>query len=167
MDRRWPILTLVTLAFILSQGNLLRILGPLEPSIFALQLAFTPESFAAVLTRWGGAGIARYRAHFAFDLLHPFVYAAFGVAWVRRSALFASPAGMRMPLAWALPIAGLCDLVENALHWAMIHGTLTMAPVPIAISATVSSVKWGLALIFALAMGRGLALVGWHAARRR
>ena len=59
MNRRWPILVLVTLGFVASQGNLLRIIGPLEPSIFALQRAFTPDAFTAVLAQWCAAGIAR------------------------------------------------------------------------------------------------------------
>lgn len=157
MKRRWPLLTLVTLAFVASQGNLLRILGPLEPSIFALQLAFTPEAFAAVLAQWGEAGIARYRGHFAFDLLHPFIYAAFGLAWVRRSGLFLSPAWIGTPLARALPIAGACDLVENALHWVMIDMKSAPLPSMTFASATASSVKWGLAAVFSCAMAAALA----------
>lgn len=144
---------LATLAFALSQANLARLLAPLDPSIFALQLAFTPEAFWRVIDAWGPAGVAVYRAHFTFDNLHPFLYGAFGFLAVSRTRLFSRPAGCLYHGALlALPVAGLCDLIENGLHlWLLAHAH-GAGGLLVPLSGTCSLLKWGLALFFTLAL---------------
>jgi len=154
------LVALATLAFALSQANLARLLAPLDPSIFALQLAFTPEAFWRVVDAWGPAGVAVYRAHFAFDNLHPFLYGAFGYLAVSRTRLFSRPAGRLYHGALlALPVAGLCDLIENAIHlWLLAHAHGT-GGLLVPLSGTCSLLKWGLALFFTLALAGRLLVV--------
>ena len=153
LSRNSIIVVLATTAFIASQANLARILGPLEPSIFSLQLAFTPDQFWRVIELWGIEGVSRYQSHFIYDFIHPFVYAVLGYVWVRRTSLFNSMS-LRTSrfFAVALPIAGFCDLVENTIHvYLLTHGPgfgLNLVPV----SGTASAVKWSLAAIFAVAL---------------
>lgn len=72
---RPPLLPLLAgIAFVASQANLASILLPLQPSVFALQLAFAARKFWHVVKLWGTAGMAIYRSHFVFDNLHPFIY---------------------------------------------------------------------------------------------
>lgn len=151
-------LWLVTLAFVCSQANLIRLLGPLEPSIFALQLAFTPAQFWGVIDAWGHEGVMRYQSHFMYDFLHPFVYALFGYLWVKKSTLFTqwSPLAIRFWAA-ALPIAGACDVLENSLHLKL----LALGPAPqeyliVLISGLASSIKWSLAVLFTFGLLKGL-----------
>ncbi|MCE1242988.1 hypothetical protein [Oryzomicrobium sp.] len=145
------------LVFAVSQANLARLLAPLNPSLFALQLAFTPDAFWRVIEAWGPAGVAAYRAHFPYDFLHPFLYGAFGYLTATRTALLPgrTPALGRAARG-ALPVAGLCDLAENALH---LH-LLALAPGAggglVTLSGTCSLIKWGLAAAFALALGWGV-----------
>lgn len=153
MRARWFSVGLITIAFVASQGNLLRIILLLEPSILALQLAFTPETFARVVTAWGPEGLARYRAHFLFDFVHPLIYAGFGWIWVRHTALFAwTWPSTRYALGLALPVAGLCDVVENLLHWRLLDLFPDVTPTAVFLSACLSSLKWSLASFFACAM---------------
>ncbi len=165
MRAHWFFVGLITIAFVASQGNLLRIIGPLEPSILALQLAFTPEAFARVVTAWGPVGLARYRAHFLFDFVHPLVYAGFGWIWVSCTALFAwVRPSIQRALRLALPIAGLCDLLENVLHWRLLDRLPEIAATPVFLSACLSSLKWSLAVFFAFAMS--LSLYRWLRRRK-
>jgi len=147
---RWIVFVAAAL-FVASQLNIVLMLAPLEPSIFALQLAFTAASFWQIVDAWGDAGLALYRAHFVFDNLHPFIYGAFGYLLVSRSSLFAgrSPVICRTARLM-LPVAAFFDLCENAAHihlLAQAHGSGALL---IALSASCALLKWVLALLFAL-----------------
>ncbi|HQC81475.1 MAG TPA: hypothetical protein PLS67_13320 [Accumulibacter sp.] len=138
------------------------LLASLHPSIFMLQLSFTAESFWHIIEQWGTPGVAIYRAHFVFDNIHPFIYGVFGYLMVAKTPLFAGmPPVVHRTALLTLPIAGLCDLLENAAHnylLALPHGT--DSPI-IPLSAVCSSIKWGLATAFALAFIVRLAQWQW------
>lgn len=144
---------LATLAFVVSQAHLAYQLAPLKPSIFALQLAFTPEAFWQVIGQWGEAGVTRYRHHFPADTLHPLLYGLFGYLVVRCTPLFSAlTPPWRQGWALSLPVAGLCDWVENTCHWQLLALPTCTDSLLIPLAATASTVKWGLALAFALAL---------------
>ena len=153
LNRNFVIVIIATAAYIASQANLARILGPLDPSIFALQLAFTPEQFWQVIEKWGTNGVSRYQSHFIYDFIHPFIYAALGYVWVRYTTLFlAMSNGANKFFAAALPVAGLCDLVENSIHvYLLSHGSGFGGNL-VLVSGTASSIKWALAAIFIAAL---------------
>lgn len=145
--------------FVASQANLARLLGPLEPSIFSLQLALTPADFWAVVQAWGEAGVARYQSHFVWDFIHPFVYGAFGYILVCYSGLYQHWSRLAVCLlAWALPLAGACDLLENSLHLRLLAVGPGVLDDAVWISGTASSLKWTLALAFTLLLLKVL----WH-----
>lgn len=148
-----PLVLFVALMFCLSQLNLARILGPLEPNIFALQLAFTPEQFWAVVRAWGSEGVARFQSHFAYDFVHPLVYGALGYLLVHRAGLFIGRAPWSVHLwASALPLAGLCDLLENALHlYLLVRGPEYTAQW-VLIASLAALIKWSLAVAFGVAL---------------
>ncbi len=128
-------------------------LAPLEPGIVALQFAFTPSSFAAVVDAWPAEHLARYRAHLPVDGLLLACYGSFGYLLALRSTIFArcSPA-VRVAVRWALPLAAAFDAAENVLHWWLIEASRPGVPWPYALSATCSSLKWGLLLGYAIAV---------------
>jgi hypothetical protein len=153
LSRNLIIVALATIAFIASQVNLAIILGHLEPGIFSLQLALTPEQFWRVIELWGTESVSRYQSHFTYDFIHPFIYGFFGYVCVRRTSLFISMS-LRSSrfFAFALPVAGLCDLLENIIHvYLLTHGPdAGMRLVPI--SGTASAIKWSLAVIFTVVL---------------
>ena len=133
-------------------------LAPLEPSVLALQLSFSPSAFATVVHAWSPEQLARFRMHLVPDFALLICYGAFGYLLVSRSALFAQ----RLPVArtaalLSLPLAAAFDAAENVLHaW------LTAAPrfdVPLAYLAAgaCAALKWLLLLGFALALVHALA----------
>lgn len=128
-------------------------LSPLEPGILALQMAFSPRGFAAVVHAWSPADLVRYRLHLPVDVVLALSYGAFGYLLVRRSGLFAawSPASQRL-VAGVLPVAASLDIAEN-----LFHGWLTAVPRfdcawVYAVSALCSSLKWLGLLGFVLAV---------------
>lgn len=167
MARRdaWRV-AVATLAFVLSQGHLLAMLGGLEPNVLALQLAFSPAAFREVLARWGDTGVAAYRAHFVFDNLHCFIYSAFGVLVAARSPLFAGARpGWRRALRDCLPVAGACDLLENLAHGVLLGGASAADSLLVPAASALSLAKWLLVASFALCVAAALARLGWRQLR--
>lgn len=142
--------SLSTLLFVASQANLLIMLAPLHPSIFSLQLAFTPDAFWHVVDLWGASGLAVYRAHFRFDNLHPFIYGVFGFLLVSKTALFSHmrPWSYHV-IRLLLPIAGLFDLIENTAHIYLLAHARGFQSAIVPLSGTCSLLKWVLASLFA------------------
>ena len=153
LRRSGPLLWALTLAVVLVQAWLLWQLAPLEPSVVALQLAFSPARFWQILAGWQAPGVALFREHFVLDHPYTLLYAAWGalVAWRSRLCLGLS-ARRRWWLAGLLPLAAVADLAENACHlWLLAHGPgVRDGLVPVA--STVSALKWALLAAFAAVM---------------
>ena len=137
-------------------------LAPLEPSVLALQFAYTAPAFGQVIHAWSPAQLALFRAHLPWDMLLLLLYGAFGHRLVSRSAAWQRrDPGLRTMARWALPTAAFFDASENA--W---HAWLTAAPrldaawaYPLA--AGCATLKWVALLGFAAL----LAWAAWSAAR--
>jgi len=151
-----PLLILcVTLAYVLSQSWLGYLVHQLRPNIFILQLSFDADSYWAILRGWGDEGLRAYRAHFPYDFMHLVIYALFGRVLATRAGLF-SPAEARLArrTAWLLPLAAAFDLLENLLQLRLLAGPFGAPSPAIPLSAICSTVKWALALVFTLRIGR-------------
>ena len=118
-------------------------LAPLEPGVLALQFAFTPRAFGRVVHAWPADHLARYRAHLPVDMLLLAAYATFGYLLATRSRLFAgAPRWWRRAGTWALPLAAVCDAVENALHWWLTEVPRFGVPLPYAAAGAAATAKW-------------------------
>ena len=123
-------LKLAAVACVLLFGGLGVYLAPLQPSVVALQLTFTPEAFTQVLQAWGPEGVQRFRNHLPVDGLLLLSYGAAGYWAVVRTRFF-DPVAKWLPLRWVallLPLAALCDVGENLLHWGLTGGDALAAP---------------------------------------
>ena len=128
-------------------------LAPLEPGVVALQFAFTPSAFAAVVDAWPPEHLAMYRAHLPVDGLLLACYGSFGYLLAKRSAIFARRApAARVAARWALPLAAAVDATENVLHWWLIEASRPAVPWPYVLSAACSGLKWALLLGYAIAV---------------
>lgn len=126
-------------------------LAPLQPSIVALQFTFTPGAFQAVLEAWGAQGVQRFRMHLPVDDVLLLCYGAFGFLLTRRTAWFGafSPAAQHR-VATLMPLAALCDAIENLLQ-GYLSGLQIPAAAPwYAVAGGVATVKWLLLLLFVL-----------------
>jgi hypothetical protein len=155
----WPS-TLILVLFLVSQGNLALIIGPLSPSFFAMQFAFTPERYVEILQAWGPDGIARYRSHFAYDLLHPLLFGAFGWVSVRTSPLFEGMSTFQERFfRWHLPLAAAFDYIENSCQLRLLSVPSGTENWLIPVSATCATIKWTLAALFLTGLLRQL--IAW------
>lgn len=151
------VVMLASLAFVSSQTYLGYLLEGLRPNILSLQLTFDAGSYWEILGQWGELGRDAYRGHFAYDGVHALVYAAFGYLLATRGGLFGPAEGRAMArTAWILPAAALLDLIENQLQLHVLAGPFGAQTVAIPLSALCAALKWGLALWFALRIGRRL-----------
>ena len=98
---RWIVL-FCSLLYVASQANIALMTLPLKPDVLAFQLTFSPASFWSIIDAWGPSGVALYRAHMPFDMLHPFIYGALGIL---TGPLTASSAG--------ITAAVLCGLIAS------------------------------------------------------
>ena len=148
------ICALSAVALLAGLGMYLR---PLQPSIVALQLCFTPSAFGAVVHAWGDAGLARYRAHLPWDYLLLLSYGLFGWLLATRTTVFAPyPHWARRVAAWLLPLAGTSDAIENTLHaWLTQAPRFGLEPVYVA-SGAVALLKWLALMVFAAAVAHAL-----------
>lgn len=148
-------LKLAAVACVLLFGGLGVYLAPLQPSVVALQLTFTPEAFAQVLYAWGPEGVQRFRQHLPVDGLLLVSYGAAGYLAVARTRFF-EPLAQHMPLWWVallLPLVAVCDAGENLLHWWLTGGDALSDPsasVLFLAAGLCASLKWGGIVVFAL-----------------
>lgn len=149
-------LKLAAVACVLLFGGLGVYLAPLQPSVVALQLTFTPDAFAQVLQAWGPEGVQRFRNHLVVDGLLMLSYGAAGYLAVVRTHFF-EPLAHRLPLRWVallLPVAALCDAGENLLHWELTGSDALAAPAAAAwclAAGLCAAFKWVGIGVFALA----------------
>lgn len=149
---RWIVL-FCSLLYIASQANIALMTLPLTPDVLAFQLTFSPAAFWSIIDAWGPSGVALYRAHMPFDMLHPFIYGMLGVLTVNRTPLFApfSPKTRRF-FRLALPVAGSLDVAENCCHLYLLALGHAAGAWIIPFSGSCSAIKWALASVFTIAL---------------
>lgn len=137
-------------------------LAPLEPSIVALQMAFTPLRFGEIVHAWPAEHLLLYRQHFALDFVLLLAYAAFGFLLATRTRVFDTLGGVGASVArWCLPLAAVFDATENLLHLWLTEVPRFGVPMVYAAAGCCSLLKWLLLLGFgclaacALARPRG------------
>lgn len=122
-------------------------LAPLQPSVVALQLTYTPEAFGRVVQAWGPEGVQRFRNHLPVDGVLLLCYGAAGYLAVVSTHFF-EPLAKRKPLLWVamlLPLAALCDAGENLLQWWLTTADVLStpaAPVWYVAAGVCATLKW-------------------------
>jgi hypothetical protein len=133
-------------------------LAPLKPGILALQMAFSPRRFGEVIHAWGPEHLERYRQHLPYDFALLLAYAVFGYMLATRTQVFASlPVVVARHAKWLLPLAAVCDAVEDMLHWWLTAAPRFGVPGVYAWSAGASLLKWVLLVGFGALVGYALA----------
>ncbi|MDD2922267.1 MAG: penicillin acylase family protein [Anaerolineales bacterium] len=131
----------------LSAG--LAALPPGAPSIFALQLAFTPLRFQTVLEKWGEVAVQNYVTGMWLDYIYPVAYAlalASWLAWLTASP--SKPPERRILVLFSLPLlAGASDYVENTLHLLMLAVLHSTPFVLVFIASLAAAIKWVFAAV--------------------
>lgn len=128
---------------------------PLKPNLVALQFAFDPSTFAAVLAAWQPEGVALFRSHFPVDYVLLVCYGVFGYLLVSQTAVFAgAPPGQLRLLPWMLPVAAVGDATENTLHLILTAGAAHTEPLLYLLAGLGATVKFVLLVAFFVLLAR-------------
>lgn len=143
--------------FVVSQANILRVLGPAAPKLLKVQTATSAAGYRAVLDGMDDRELAGYRAHYPLDMVHPAIYA---IALLKGAqALDAraplSPRAKRILLA-APVVSAAGDYVENVVGWYLIDHRQHVSDAGTRVVSAVSTAKWALALGSLAYLARGL-----------
>lgn len=156
---RAGVLVLLGIAFAVSQATILTLLHPVGgAAVFRFQTTLSAADFAATLERWRAAGVLdAYWRHYALDFIHPVLYASFVAALLARG-LDANRISHRYDTVLLAPlVAGTFDLVENAIHVALLADPARIGPLPVVASGVAAILKWTL-LAASLVTAAALAL---------
>ena len=132
-QRTWILLGLTLLLQTAITLVLLKLPEPAD--IFRIQTSFTLESFERVLAGWNAANRQTFLLHYAFDFFYPWAYGFFFYF------LLEDLPGLSRFKYLAL-LAGLCDELENALHFLLVNGNIGLQPSAIFAAGLFSSAKW-------------------------
>ncbi|WP_305095337.1 hypothetical protein [Prescottella sp. R16] len=147
-------------AFVMSQGVIVRLLGPAAPAVARTQTAWSARTYTTVLDGLDAADTARYRSHFCPDFVHPAIYAVALRTGVRRlDELAPLPPVTRRVLLAAPVVSAAGDYLENVAGlYLLAHRDRITDPV-IRTTTTISTTKWVLALGTLAYLTRGFARV--------
>ncbi|GCB55541.1 hypothetical protein rerp_19490 [Rhodococcus erythropolis] len=140
-------MALWTTAFVVSQANIARLLGPVAPKVLEVQTAFSARRYLEIMDSMDAEATARFRSHYYPDFVHPAIYAmALRSAGKRLGERVPLSAATRRALAVAPVLSAAGDYVENVvgLHFLDHRDSITDSRVRAA--STVSIAKWVLAL---------------------
>ncbi|MEV0945914.1 hypothetical protein [Rhodococcus sp. NPDC049939] len=134
-------------AFVISQANIARLLGPVAPRVAEIQTARSARSYRAILAGMSDSDIARYRSHYYPDFVHPFIYAVALRTGARRLAELTplSPATQAV-LAAAPVISAAGDYAENVVGLHLLSHRDHITDVTVRATTVVSVTKWVLGL---------------------
>lgn len=153
---RWIALTVGLVSTVVVYAGWL---APLEAvlqarghGIVALELAWTPDSFARIVSDWGREGVEAARQQIWRD--HAFIPSYVLTFW---AALTLAAPGARpviarwaIRMAWVMPIAGLLDVIENVSLLRALDGAATS--VTVSLASVCATMKFAVIVIAALAL---------------
>ena len=134
-------------AFVLSQANIVRLLGPAAPRVLEVQTAFSARRYREVLAKMDDDETTRFRRHYFPDFVHPAIYAMALRAGAQRLGEHVplSPATQKA-LAVAPVLSAVGDYIENVVGLHLLDRRDHITDGVVRVTSVVSIAKWGLAL---------------------
>jgi hypothetical protein len=115
-------------------------------NVLALQTTLSSDIFKKIASGWIASGqIGIYYKHFYFDNFHPIWYSIFLSLMIAKT-FKVNGINPKFNFLILTPfIAGICDLIENAMHLYFLSDLRRATPALVAFSGTVTNTKWFLA----------------------
>jgi hypothetical protein len=131
-----------------SQFIIGSIINPLGVgNVLALQTTLSSDTFKEIASGWIASGqIGIYYKHFYFDNFHPIWYSIFLSLLIARTFKINGVSPSFNFIILTPFIAGICDLVENAMHIYFLSDLRRATPALVALSGTATNTKWFLSL---------------------
>lgn len=118
-------------------------------SVIKLQIAFHKAAGIAIISNWGGSGIAHFNQWIFSDYIYAFSYSLF-LASLLSLLLLKQGKGNSIAESWViyLPfIAGTFDAIENTLEWVFINDPENFSTVLFFFHSIIATLKWSFVLI--------------------
>ena len=131
-----------------SQFIIGSIINPLGVgNVLALQTTLSSDTFKEIASGLIASGqIGIYYKHFYFDNFHPIWYSIFLSLLIARTFKINGVSPSFNFIILTPFIAGICDLVENAMHIYFLSDLRRATPALVALSGTATNTKWFLSL---------------------
>jgi hypothetical protein len=140
-------MALWTTAFVVSQANIARLLGPVAPKVLDVQTAFSARRYIEILDSMDAEATSRFRSHYYPDFVHPAIYAmALRSAGTRLGERVPLSPSTRRALAVAPVLSAAGDYVENVVGLRFLDHRDSITDSRVRAVSTVSIGKWVLAL---------------------
>lgn len=137
------LLGLSAVLFVISQVNIIVVLGPVGSELFALQTTLSADTFRSILDGWTPDELARYREHFAWDTVHPLLYGGLQLTWALVVHRHGAVSARRLPLLVTLAVLpSVLDYVENAFHLYLEVHRDAIATGPVLAAGLAAGLKW-------------------------
>lgn len=134
-------------AFVVSQANIVRLLGPEGPRVLQVQTAWSAARYRDILAAMGADETARFRSHYYPDFVHPAIYAiALRTGAERLAQLTPVPPTAVRLLAAAPVVSAAGDYVENIVGLHLLDHPEHITDSVVRATTAVSVTKWALAL---------------------
>ena len=126
-------------------GSIIQPLG--VGNFLALQITLSSDTFKEIASGWIASGqIGIYYKHFYFDNIHPIWYSIFLSLLIARTFKIDGVSPSFNFIILTPFIAGICDLIENAMHLYFLSDLRRATPALVALSGTATNTKWFLSL---------------------
>jgi hypothetical protein len=126
-------------------GSIIHPLG--VGNVLALQTTLSSDTFKEIASGWIASGqIGIYYKHFYFDNFHPIWYSIFLSLLIARTFKINGVSPSFNFIILTPFIAGICDLIENAMHLYFLSDLRRATPALVALSGTATNTKWFLSL---------------------
>ncbi|MDI9897782.1 hypothetical protein QM797_23930 [Rhodococcus sp. IEGM 1381] len=133
--------------FVVSQGNIARLLGPAAPKVLEVQTAWSEQRYRQILASMDDAEIARFRSHYFPDFVHPAIYA---IALRAGARSLAAKTPLSHAATTALAVAPVVsaggDYIENIVGLMLMDNREQITDTVVRATTVVSTVKWILAI---------------------
>lgn len=133
--------------FVVSQANIVRLLGPAGPRVLEVQTAWSARRYREILEKMDSRETARFRSHYYPDFVHPAIYAvALRAGAERLGELTPIPPATARVLALAPVLSAAGDYVENIVGLHLLDRPEHITDSVVRATSAVSIAKWTLAL---------------------
>ncbi len=146
--------------FVVSQANIVRLLGSTGPNVLAVQSAWSEARYREILAGMDDAETARFRSHYFPDFVHPAIYAMALRAGARSLASAAPQRPVVVDVLAAAPIvSAACDYIENIVGLTLVDHPERISDTVVRATTVVSTVKWVTAIGSLAYLGQGFVRV--------
>lgn len=130
--------------FLVSQASMMVVLAPVGVAHFIeMQTTLSPARFVTLVENMYQRGVeTAYIAHFYYDWLHPIWYGGLLALLMARGFERRAVPAPRDWLLLAPFVAGIADLVENALHLYMVVDTANISTTLVLLANGAALCKW-------------------------